>query len=113
MSEVLFTPASLLDLLSQITELDDYEIGVDETEGSINIKIGPSVYQVATNSATEVEVDEEVVDTVDEVNEDTYQELTDSGEFQDVETVESGPIKELLKATLLGGLIKLSTKLLK
>ena len=36
MSNLLFTPSSVFDLLSQISELSDYEIGIDELEDGEN-----------------------------------------------------------------------------
>ena len=39
MDSIVFTPASLIDLLSQIEELKDYDIGISETiDGQIQLK---------------------------------------------------------------------------
>lgn len=114
--QILFTPAALLDLLSQIDELKDRDVGVVETaDGRFQVKIGESTYTIDTSQATDVEVPADVVDTVEDVNEDAYMNMEESGEIDitDGEPVESGLIKELAKSLLLGGMIRLSRKLLK
>ena len=110
LNTILFTPAALLDFLSSIDELKDVDVGITESpEGDIQVQIGDSIYNVDTSQATEVEVDEEVVDQVDEANEEAYDEL-------DVDTqddVEGGIIKEALKTLLVGGLVRMGAKVLK
>lgn len=116
MSDIVFTPSSLLDLLSQIDELKDVNVGLSETaDGDIQLQVGDSTYQIDTSNATDVEVEEQVVDTVQDVNIDTYEELGESGDLDvsDYEPVESGLIKSLAKTLLLGGLVKLTSKMLK
>ena len=97
MNTLLFTPAALLDFLSSIDELKDFDIGITESSsGDIQVQIGESTYSVDTSQATDVEVDEDVIDQVDEANEEAYDEL-------DVDTqddVEGGIIKEALKTLL-------------
>lgn len=113
-SEMLFTPAAVLGLLAQIDELKDKNVGITEAiDGKIQIQVGNSIYYLNDDSVTDVQVDETVVDTVDDVNQSAYQELTDSGEIDIQEPVESGILKELGKSLMLGGLIRLSGKLLK
>lgn len=110
MNTILFTPAALLDFLSSIDELKDLDVGITEsTEGDIQVQIGKSTYNVDTSQATEIEVDEEAIDQVDEANEEAYDEL-------DVDTqddVEGGIIKEALKTLLVGGLVRIGAKVLK
>ena len=110
LNTILFTPAALLDFLSSIDELKDVDVGITESpKGDIQVQIGESIYNVDTSNATEVEVDEEVVDQVDEANEEAYDEL-------DVDTqddVEGGIIKEALKTLLVGGLVRMGAKVLK
>lgn len=110
LNTILFTPAALLDFLSSIDELKDVDVGITESpEGDIQVQIGDSIYNVDTSQATEIEVDEEVVDQVDEANEEAYDEL-------DVDTqddVEGGIIKEALKTLLVGGLVRMGAKVLK
>lgn len=110
LNTILFTPAALLDFLSSIDELKDVDVGITESpQGDIQVQIGESIYNVDTSQATEVQVDEEVVDKVDEANEEAYDEL-------DVDTqddVEGGIIKEALKTLLVGGLVRMGAKVLK
>ena len=114
MDELVFTPASLADLLSQIDELKEYDISITQTiGGSVELSIGDSTYTISDDSATEVEVEPEVVDEVNEVNMEAYDELG-NGEFDvSKEPVESGPIKEVLKTLLIGGMVRLAAKTLK
>ena len=111
---IIFTPASRLEILNQIDELKDYNISVTETlDGNIQIEIGDSTYQIDTDNIEEVEVPEDVVDTVEDINEETYEELVDSEEFESTEeVVEGGFLKEAIKSLLLGGAVKLIKKLL-
>lgn len=112
MDQLVFTSASILDLLSNIDELKDKNINLTETESGISITIGESTYEINTANATEVEVDEEVVEEIDEVTSEAYSELSDNGvDVQD--EVEGGPIKELIKTLMLGGMVKMTANMLK
>lgn len=112
MDQLVFTSASILDLLSSIDELKDKNINLTETESGISITIGESTYEINTADAVEVEVDEEVVQEIDEVTSEAYSELSDNGvDVQD--EVEGGPIKELIKTLMLGGMVKMTANMLK
>ena len=112
MDQLVFTSASILDLLSSIDELKDKNINLTETESGISITIGESTYEIDTANAVEVEVDEEVVEEIDEVTSEAYSELSDNGvDVQD--EVEGGPIKELVKTLMLGGMVKMTANMLK
>ena len=113
MDEVVFTPAAILDFLTQIDELSDKSIELTEQDSTINVKIGNSVYQLNTESAEDIVVDESVVEQVAEVNDEAYDELEASGSVDLSEPVESGIIKSIAKSLLLGGMIRLAPKLLK
>ena len=112
--DIVFTPAAILDMLSQIIELQDYAIGVTETiDGNLQIQIGDSIYEVQSEAAEEVSVPEDVVESIETINEDAYTDLVESGSFEETQqTVESGLIKEAIKSLLLGGAIKFIKKLL-
>lgn len=113
MNELVLTPASLLDLLSQIDELKDLDVGISETiDGGIQLQIGESIYLIE-NTAEDVIVDDEVVEDVSSINENTYDELMSGEDFIKDDTIESGVIKELAKTLLVGGLVRLTTKFLK
>ena len=110
-STLLFTPAAIMDLLTQIEELKDKEIEINESsDGSISLQIGDSTYKIDSSDATELEADEDTVDAVDEINMEAYEEVQDKAE--DEEPVTSGMLKELVKSLMLGGMIRLSKKLL-
>lgn len=113
-NEILFTTSSLLDFLQQIDELSDKDIIVDENESAITITIGESTYSIDKNNAENVEVEPEVVDEVAEINETTYEELDDVeySEIDDEEVVEGGLISEALKTLAVGGMVRLTSKLL-
>ena len=112
MDQLVFTSASILDMLSSIDELKDKNINLTETESGISITIGESTYEIDTANAVEVEVDEEVVEEIDEVTSEAYSELSDNGvDVQD--EVEGGPIKELVKTLMLGGMVKMTANMLK
>ena len=116
MDQLLFTPAALLDLLSQVDELKDVNVGVTETiDGKLQIQVGESTYIVDGENATQVEVDDSTFELVDEANIEGYNNVdgVDVEDYGDTEPVTSGIIKELAKSLLLGGMIRLSAKLLK
>ncbi len=103
--EILFTPSSLVELLSQVEELNGLDITVSESEGVISLGVGDTTYQISTNNAEEVEVDEEAIEQVAEVNDSVYEEFE-----SDEEAVEGGLIKELAKSLMVGGLVRLTNK---
>lgn len=112
--ELLFTSAALLDLFTQIEELDDKDISISEFDDQILLTIGSSSYSLKPKDATNVEVDEQSLEEIDDSCSDLYEEL-EAGrgiELSD-EVIESGPIKELLKTLLIGGMVRLGKKLLK
>lgn len=121
--ETLFTAAAVLDLLRQIDELSDKDIDVFDNESFALITIGDNQYHIDYNTAEEVEVPEEAVDEVTDIIEDTYDELGASGvEYEEVtdlevneagklDVVEGGIIKEALKTLAIGGLVRLTGKL--
>ena len=113
-SQVMFTPAAVLDLLTQIEELADKQISLTETlDGKIQIGIGESDYIIEPNT-TDIEVDDEVVEVIDEENTAAYEDIVDSGYAEmaddDIEPIEGGMLKDAAKALLLGGLIRFAGK---
>lgn len=113
LQSIVFTPAAVLDLLSQIDELKDLNISLTQTlSNDIQIQIGESIYIISSEDATEVSVDDSVVEEVEELNESAYQDLDNMDVELSEEPIESGLLKELAKSLLLGGMIRLSKKLL-
>lgn len=115
--ETLFTPAALLDFLCQIDELADYAITVDENDSTVKVTIGESVYTINKNEAEPVEVEPEAVDEVSEINDATYEEIdnTDYEQFADIPEdapIEAGIISEILKTLAVGGMVRLTGKVL-
>ena len=118
MDSIVFTPASLIDLLSKIEELSDYPIGITETlDGQIQLNVGESLYIIDTDSATDIQVDNSVVDIIEDTNQDAYENLDEDidvvvgGEGE--EEIEAGLIKALAKTLLVGGIVRLAGKVLK
>ena len=112
MEELVFTPAAVLDLLSQIEELNDYDIGVSETPDGLQVQVGESVYMISSDNFQEVEVPEEVSDEISELNDSAYEDIASTNDtFED--TIESGIIKEIAKTLLVGGVARLVGKILK
>lgn len=112
--ELLFTPVSLLDLLTQIEELKDLDISVSESENGLVLNVGSSSYSIQPEDAVDVAVNPEDLEAIDDACEETYVDLETSNNIVlSYEPVESGIIKEVLKTLLIGGMVRLGKKLLK
>ena len=109
-SEIVFTPAALLDLLTQVDELSQYDIGLyTSIDGNLQLQIGDSYYDLTSDSpVAEVDASDEVVEAVADANEEAY----DNMDVDDSTPIESGPIKELLKTLAVGGLVRLGKKMI-
>lgn len=112
-SQILFTPSSLVDFLTQVDELKDVNIGVKDDGENVSISIGDSTYEINPKSVTDIDVSDEDVDQACQANESNYDELEDSGEIEMNDSVESGIIKQLLKTLAIGGMVRLAAKELK
>ena len=114
MDNVVFTPASVLSLLTKIDELKDVNIGMTETmDGKLQLSIGESVYELEPEVDTMVQVDDSVVDKIEDVNQQTYEDLAEDGEVELQEEVTGGVLKEIAKTLLLGGMVRLTGKMLR
>lgn len=114
MENIIFTPSAVLDLLTQIEELSDTNISMTETfDNKLQLEIGDSTYILSDDAAQVVDVSSDVINKIEDVNQEAYQDLADAGTVDLQSPVESGIIKELAKTLLLGGLVRLSGKLLK
>lgn len=110
-NSIVFTPAAILDLLSQITELDGKELAINETlDGKLQLTVGDSVYQIEDENSTKIEVEPDVVDDIDDANVEAYQDLLDQGQMDTLDNVEGGIIKNAIKSLLLGGIIRFAKK---
>lgn len=116
LNEVMFTSASVLDLLLQIDELRDYTISLTETlDGNIQLQVGDSTYLIENQDAKTIEVDDEVVGEIEVTNEDAYQDILNdsSGDIEqefNEEPIEGSIIKEFAKSLALGGMIRFAQK---
>lgn len=114
MDNVVFTPASVLSLLAKIDELKDVNIGMTETmDGKLQLSVGESVYELEPEVDTSVQVDDSVVDKIEDVNQQTYEDLAEDGEVELQEEVTGGVLKEIAKTLLLGGMVRLTGKMLR
>lgn len=114
MDNVVFTPASVLSLLTKIDELKDVNIGMTETmDGKLQLSVGESVYELEPEVDNTVQVDDSVVDKIENVNQQTYEDLAEDGEVELQEEVTGGVLKEIAKTLLLGGMVRLTGKMLR
>lgn len=110
-SEIVFTESSLLDLLTKIDELKDYDIGLSNgLDGKIQLQVGESIYIIDDSEAQNIQVDNSAVEDIQNLNEETYENLEDNDQLSLEEPIESGIIKELAKTLLIGGLARLGKK---
>ena len=110
--QLLFTPAAVLDLLSQITELQDMDISLTETlDNKIQISLGDSNYVLDADAPANINVDPEVLDKVDVVNTEAYEDLIETNTVTE-EPIEGGLVKEILKTLAIGGMVRLGTNML-
>lgn len=111
--EKLFTPAAVLDLLTQIDELRAYGINITETiDGQLQLTIGDSIYMITDEVATHIDVEDAVVNQIEDINMAAYEELAETGDIDLQEPVESGILSTLAKALAIGGVVLLGKKLL-
>ena len=114
MESIVFTPAGLIEILCQIDELKDLDIGVTETlDGNIQLQVGDSTYEISNDEGT-IPVEQDVVDEIEDINLEAYENLEDNGMLDTYEeSIESGIIKEIAKTLLVGGMARLTAKVLK
>ena len=104
--EVVFTPSGLLEVLAEIDQLKDCDIQVSENEnGTVTLQIDDAIYTLQGKEENAVEVTEEVLDTIEEINDDGYAEVSD--EADDIEPIESGLMQDYARAISLGGFVKM------
>lgn len=105
--EVIFTSAGLLDLLSQIDELKDYDMDLNDNNGDITLTIGDSTYSIS-KPTEEVEIPEDALGEISDIADVAINNISN-----EAEPIESGVIKEALKTLLVGGAVRLVAKILK
>lgn len=97
---LILTPSALFTFLSQIDELKGKTIDVSDDGNKIKITIGEERYVLKPGSEVD-EVDSEIIDVIDEINDDGYDEANQ-------ESVQGGILKELIKTLAIGGLVRLT-----
>lgn len=111
MEETLFSTVALAEILSQIEELKSYDIEVKESvNGGVTLSIGNSKYGIVPIADT-VEVSNSVMETVVNNIDNEYEELIET--IDAPKSIESGVITKLFKTLLVGGAVKLISKLTK
>ena len=106
---LVLTPSALLAFLSQIEELSNAgDISVTEGENQLEVHIGPNAYVLESDESNTIEVDSEVVDEIDAINEEGYDEVDAEALGDETEGIEGGIIKELIKTLAIGGLVRLT-----
>ena len=113
--QILFTPAAILSILAQIDELKDKDIGITETlDHNLQLQVGETTYEIDPDAASVVNVDDYIISDISEINEEAYDDMIESsqGDMQ-YTTVTSGIIKELVKTLLVGGMVRLTNKILR
>jgi len=120
--KILFTPAAVLDFLSQVDELKDKDISLAEGPDTVQLAIGDSLYNIQTENAAEVEVEDEVLEQVEQADSEGYDQISEGVEtsegglieepVESTEKIEGGLLGELAKSLLVGGLVRLQNKLL-
>lgn len=106
MEEVVFTSAGLVDLLSQIDELADKNIDLNDNNGNISLTIGDTQYAIQKPTET-VEISEQALSEISDIADDVISDM------EAPEAIESGIVKEALKTLLVGGAVRLVAKMLK
>ena len=110
-SELVFTSAAVLELLANIEELSDKDIRLEEKSSGFDIIIGNVAYEIKPADAIEVAVGEDAVEEIAEYTDEAIEDINEDDEF--AEEVEGGVLKEIAKSLLLGGMLKLTSKILK
>lgn len=113
---IVFTSAALLDLLTSIDELADIDVGLTQTlDNQFQLQVGSSIYDLQPADESEVAVDIDTVDEIEQINVDAYDAIVDDTDLLDItdKPIEGGPIKEIAKTLLVGGMVRLAGKILK
>ena len=113
-TNLLFTPSGVFDLLNQIDELKDYDIQLAEVGDSVVLQVGESIYNIA-GDVYEVQAPGASVAAINTYDEEVSDGL-ENAEVADVESstsVTAGILKEAAKTLLIGGLVRLTSKLLR
>lgn len=103
--KLVLTGAGLLEFLNQIDELKDKNLEIIEMADGLHVTIGDSTYVLQCETNNTIEVTDDLVDTINDIDIESYDEFA---EDLDDEPVEGGLIKELIKTLAIGGLVRLT-----
>ena len=106
-NSMVLTQSGLLTFLTEIEQLKNLDFGIEETENGWIISIGDDKYELQSPESSEIEVDQDTVDLIEEIDDEGWNEISDEV-IEDVEPVEGGIIKEVLKTLAVGGLVRLT-----
>lgn len=112
--ELVLTSAGLLELLLNIDEFKDFDFGlVESLDNNLQLQVNDSYYTLQPENTSEnVEIDEDSLNQISQINDESYQELLDNDQVSEQEPIESGLIKELVKTLAIGGLVRLGKSLI-
>lgn len=112
--ELVLTSAGLLELLLNIDEFKDFDFGlVESLDNNLQLQVNDSYYTIQPENTSEsVEIDEDSLNQISQINDESYQELLDNDQVSEQEPIESGLIKELVKTLAIGGLVRLGKSLI-
>lgn len=112
--ELVLTSAGLLELLLNIDEFKDFDFGlVESLDNNLQLQVNDSYYTIQPENTSEnVEIDEDSLNQISQINDESYQELLDTDQVSEQEPIESGLIKELVKTLAIGGLVRLGKNLI-
>lgn len=112
--ELVLTSAGLLELLLNIDEFKDFDFGlVESLDNNLQLQVNDSYYTIQPENTSEnVEIDEDSLNQISQINDESYQELLDNDQVSEQEPIESGLIKELVKTLAIGGLVRLGKNLI-
>lgn len=112
MDQLIITPAGLLEILSGIEELKDVEVSVVESgSAGIDVTVGSNTYHIQAAAENTVDAPADVVKEVEAINDEAYSEMEASGDVELSDRIESGILRELAKTLLVGGLVRLTKRL--
>lgn len=115
-TQIVLTPSSLFDVLTQIDELSGKSIELDESEDGkfLTIRIDNSSYRINCNEAESVVVNDDALTDIQSINYEGYEDSSANDDvLLDLAPVEGGIIKEIAKTLLVGGLVRLASNTLK
>lgn len=114
--EYLFTASGLLDMLLQIDEFKYYQLDISSDGlGNLQLHVNDSIYMFKAVDSVNIPVSDTQFEAVQDCAESTYEAILDDIDYDssDLQSVNSGLLKQLVKTLLVGGMVRITNKLLK